>query len=216
MEGFMDLNDFIAKIPQRHLIWYLLLMGALPFLAVAIFFSSELEQVDNLELYIEDVQHLAERVEKKQAANIATRSKYRGADHFYIDKNLETLKFLQPELEGLQKVTENPNFIEDDWTRKRMAFLSGKQNRLSFSESNVQSTPFYKEVTESLLHPVEVNSSDVQKILALVEGRQIGAFKNAPQMPQLLILDFKLEKKNLREKNEVFDLNMKLLKREFP
>ncbi len=65
------------------------------------------------------------------------------------------------------------------------------------------------------MHPVEVNVSDLKKILTLIEGRKIGEFETGPQKPQLMILDFKLEKKNIRENNEVFDLNMKLLKREF-
>lgn len=181
-----------------------------------ILFFSSLEQVDNIELNLENVQDLAERVERKQAANIATHAKYHDADHFYIDKNLETLQLLAPELEELKRLTANPNYIEDEATRKRFDFLNSKQNHLTFSESNVQTTPFFTEVTETLLHPVEVNVSDLKKILALIEGRKIGDFETAPQRPQLQIIDFKLEKKNIRENNEVFDLNMKLLKREFP
>lgn len=212
----MDPVSIFAKIPQKHLLIYLLILGALPLVCVGFFFFSSLEQVDNIELNLENVQDLAERVERKQAANIATHAKYHDADHFYIDKNLETLQLLVPELEELKKLTANPNYIEDDATRKRFDFLNSKQNHLTFSESNVQTTPFFTEVTETLLHPVEVNVSDLKKILALIEGHQIGGFETAPQRPQLQILDFKLEKKNISENNEVFELNMKLLKREFP
>lgn len=212
----MDLLNSISKIPQRHLIIYLLILGIIPFFVAIYFFSSELEEVDYVDNYLEDLQDQAQRVQNRQAANIAIREKYKGADHFYIDKNLETLQFLEPELEGLEKLTKNPNYIEDDQIRKRLAFLKGKQNRLSFSESNVQTTPFFKEVTETLLHPVEVNLSNLKKILALVEGREIGPFKAPIGRPQLLIVDFKIDKKSIRENNEVYDLNMKLIKREFP
>lgn len=212
----MDSESLFAKIPQKHLLIYLLILGLVPLICVGFFFFSELDQVDNVETNLESIQDLAERVEKKQAANIATHAKYHEADHFYIDKNLETLQLLEPEFEDLKKLTANPNYIDDDVTNKRFDFLSSKQNHLTFTESNVQTTPFFTEVTESLLHPVEVNVSDLKKILALIEGKEIGEFQTAPQRPQLLILDFKLEKKNIRENNEVFDLNMKLLKREFP
>lgn len=212
----MDLLGSISKIPQKHLLIYLLILGLAPLLVVFCFFWVDLERVDNVQNYLEDMQDQAERIEKKQAANLATREKYQDADHFYIDKNLETLQFLTPELEGLQRLTQNPNYIEEEQTRKRLNFLSGKQNHLSFSESNVQSSAFFKEVTESLLHPVEVNLLDLKKILVLVEGREIAPYKPASGRPQLLILDFKIDKKNIRENNEVYDLNLKLLKREFP
>lgn len=216
MELPMDSASIFAKIPQKHLLIYLLILGVLPLVCVGFFFFSALEQIDDIEFNLENVQDLAERVEKKQAANIATHAKFKDADHFYIDKSLESLQLLESELEELKKLTANPNYIEDETTRKRLDFLNSKQNRLTFSESNVQTTPFFTEVTETLLHPVEVNVSDLKKILALIEGRKVGEFETGPQRPQLLILDFKLEKKNIRENNEVFDLNMKLLKREFP
>lgn len=212
----MDSESFFAKIPQKHLLIYLLIAGLIPVICVAFFFFSQLDQVDIVEQNLENVQDLAERVEKKQAANIATHAKYHDADHFYIDKNLETLKLLEPELEELKKLTSNPNYIEDDATHKRFDFLNSKQNHLTFTESNVQTTPFFTEVTETLIHPVEVNVSDLKRILALIEGKDLGEFQAAPHRPQLQIIDFKLEKKNIRDNNEVFDLNMKLLKREFP
>jgi hypothetical protein len=212
----MDSESLFAKIPQKQLLIYLLILGVVPLLFVGYFFFSELGQVDTVQENVESIQYIAESVGKKQAANIATHAKYEDADHFYIDKNLETLKFLEPEREDLKKLTVNPNYIDDEATNKRLEFLSGKQNNLTFTESNVQSTPFFTEVTETLLHPVEINVSDLKKILTLIEGKEIGEFKTAPQRPQLQILDLKLEKKNIRENNEVFDLNMKLLKREFP
>lgn len=212
----MDSESLFAKISQKHLLISLLILGMLPFICLAFFFFSRLDHIDKAQENLANVQDLAERVEKKQAANIATHTKYHNADHFYIDKNLETLQFLKPELEELQKLTANPNYIEDEVTRKRLEFLTGKQNHLVFTESHVQTTPFFVEMIETLVHPVEINVADLKNILALIEGRPIGEFQTALQRPQLQILDFKLEKKTIREGNEVFDLNMKLLKREFP
>src|SRR5262249_902807 len=137
------------------------------------------------------------------------------ADHFYIDKHLETLSFLQPEIEGLQKALSNKNFPDDENIKKRLEFLTGPSKNMVFTEGVVQSTPQFQEVTESLVHPVEVNEDDLRTILARIEGTQIGSEAPSPNRPQLIILDFKLERKSVTEKNQVFVLNLKLLKREF-
>lgn len=215
-EGEMDLFNSLKKIPQGRLLIYLIVVGLVPILVTVFLFFSDLEYINSFEYYLENVKDLAVKVEKKQISNIATLNQYKNADHFYIDKQLETLKFLEPELDSLKKTVENPHFIEDEPTRKRLNFLTGKQNHLTFSETNVQSTPFFQEVTETLTHPVEINLTDLQKILTVIEGRDLGGFTAPEGRPQLLILDFKLEKKNIREENQVFELNMKLLKREYP
>lgn len=211
----MDLSSSFKNIPILQLLVYLLILGVFPFFAALFFFWSGLDRVNELEYAIQNVHELALKVEKKQAANISTANSYRNADHFYIDKNLETLHFLHPEVDALKKVIENPNFIEDESTRKRLDFLTGKQNQLIFTESNVQTHPFFQEVTETMLHPVEINQTDLEQILTLIEGRDIGLFKAPQDRPQLLILNFKIDKKSIREKSEVYELSMKILKREF-
>lgn len=211
----MNIFDSLKAIPQTRLLGYLFALGLLPIIFLAYSFFASLEQIHELNSSLQNIEFLARQVENKQAANLATIEHYRNADHFYIDKNLETLEFLQPEIAGLKKVMEDPNFIEDDGTRKRLAFLTSKQNKLSFAESNVQSSPHFQEVTETLLNPVEVSSSDLKNILSLIEGQEIDGFKPAPNRPQLILTDFKLEKKATHDHNEVFILNMKLLKREF-
>lgn len=211
----MNLSNSLKDIPMQRLLLYLVILGALPFFIALFFFWSELDRVDELEYAVQHAQELALKVERKQAANMATADAYRNADHFYIDKNLETLHFLKPEVEALKKVIENPNFIEDELTRKRLEFLTGKQNQLVFTESNVQTHPFFQEVTETMLHPIEVSQTDLEQILTLIEGRDIGAFKAPADRPQLIILNFKIDKKSIREKSEVYELSMKVLKREF-
>ncbi|MBA3236830.1 MAG: hypothetical protein H0T62_00580 [Parachlamydiaceae bacterium] len=211
----MDISNTFKDIPTQRLLLYLVILGIFPFLAALFFFWSGLDRVNELEYTVQNAHELALKVERKQAANIATANSYRNADHFYIDKNLETLHFLVPEVDALTKVIENPNFIEDESTRKRFEFLKGKQNQLTFAESNVQTHPFFQEVTETLLHPVEINQTDLQQILTLIEGRDIGPFKAPQDRPQLILLNFKIDKKSIREKSEVYELSMKVLKREF-
>jgi len=209
-----DMSMF-NKIPKQRLLLYILIVGLLPALLVVIHFFVEKQSLEELEKRLKHVQELSFVREKKQAVNISLRNHFRDADHFYIDKHLETLIFLEPEIEALQKISSNKNYADDEYIKKRLDFLSGNTNSLAFSEGVVQSYPLFQETTETLTHPVEVNVSDIKRILARVEGVEFDGIPPPEHRPQLIILDFKLDKKTLSEKNEVYLLNLKLLKREF-
>ena len=203
------------NIPKERLLLYIMLLGLLPILFAIFYFTSQQSEVKGIKTNIQELQQFALVREKKQATNIAVRNHFRDADHFYIDKHLETLVFLEPEIESLQKALSNKNVADDEAFKKRLEFLTGPGNNLSFSEGVVQSSPIFQEITETLVHPVEINTQDLQKILSRIEGVNIGSYQPSPNRPQLIILDFKLDRKNVAEKNEVFQLNLKLLKREF-
>jgi hypothetical protein len=203
------------EIPIQRILIYLLLAGTLPFLFVFALFYSQKQHLSDLETLLENVQQQAFVKEKKQALNRAVRQHFRDADHFYIDKYLETLVFLEPEIETLQKIVNDPNFVEDERIKKRLEFLTSQANSLVFSEGVVQSFPLFQETVETLVHPVEVNITDLQKLLARIEGVAIGPFTPSPNRPQLFMTEFKLDKKKVTDKNEVFLLNLKLIKREF-
>jgi hypothetical protein len=202
------------NIPQARLITYLIVAGFIPLFLAILSFISEKNQIQSLSNELETIEHMAFVKGKKQAQNIAVINHYREADHFYIDKHIESLIFLEPEIESLQKIMAKNDFAEDEQVKRRLDYLN-QSNNLSFSEGAVQASPLFQEVMETQVHPVEVNGIDLQKILSRVEGVQISAFAPGPNRPQLLIVDFKLDRKKMSEKNEVFQLNMKLLKREF-
>ena len=197
-----------SSIPPKRLLLYLMLAGLIPVIIAWLSFSSELDKVDIL-------QNQAFVRENKQASNMAVRSHFSEADHFYIDKNLETLSLLESEIESLKDTLNNPNFPDDDSIKRRIDVLTGGTNTMIFTEGIVQSTPVFQEVTETLVHPIEVNVSDIQHILCRIEGIALDGCVPLPNRPQLIILDFKIDKKIVSEKNEVFMLNLKLLKREF-
>ena len=204
----------LSNIPLNRLIIYAVLLGLLPFVLAVIHFMNQKSNLATIEQSIYMVQDKASTQERKQAINIAVHNNFRDADHFYIDKNLETLDFLEPEVESLKKVLNNKNFPDDENIKKRLDFLTSGNN-LTFTEGVVQSNPVFQETTETLVHPVEVDAKDIRTVLAKIEGTQIGNETPSPNRPQLIILDFKLEKKQATDKNEVFLLNLKLLKREF-
>lgn len=211
----MDFSQLLKGIPQSRMLLYLLILGLLPLLVVGMLLFSSLESLEQTETSLQLLQTKVVQKEKKQSANIALGNYYKKADHFYIDKNLEKLHLLEPEAEALKKISENPNFADNEIVRKRLEFLSGPQNHISFTESGVQTTPQFQEVVEVLAHPVEVNQGDIRKILSLIEGVEFSSAKPVADKPQLILLEFKLDKKSSTDKNETFTLNMKLLKREF-
>ncbi len=204
----------LKNIPRKRLLFYGLLLGLLPLVFVIFNFFSQKERLNHLEDVIHSVEDKAMIREKKQATNMAVIDHYREADHFYIDKHLETLIFLEPEIESLQKLVNNKNYAFDDAVKKRLEYLTNGNN-LSFTEGVVQSYPQFQETTETLVHPVEVNVDDIQEMLSRIEGVPIGPYIPPQNPPQLIILEFKIDRKNLSEKNEVYNLNLKLLKREF-
>lgn len=204
----------LKNIPRKRLLLYGLLIGLLPLIFVITNFYSQIDNLDNLENMIRSVEDKALIREKKQAINMAVIDHYREADHFYIDKYLETLIFLEPEIESLQKLVNNKNFAFDDTVKKRLEYLTSGNN-LVFTEGVVQSYPQFQETTETLVHPLEVNVDDIQEMLSRIEGISIGPYSPPANPPQLIILDFKIDRKSISEKNDVYTLNLKLLKREF-
>lgn len=203
------------NVPLNRLFLYAILLGLIPFFLVILHFFSQKRSLEEIQDKLSYIESQAFLKEKKQATNLAVRQHFREVDHFYIDKCLETLVFLEPEIELLQKTVQDKNFADDEIVKKRLEFLTSPANSMNFTEGAVQSLPLFQETVESLIHPVEVNVSDLQKILSRVEGVKVGPYEPCPNRPQLLVTEFKLDKKKHSEKNEVYLLNLKLLKREF-
>lgn len=203
------------NIPKNRLITYLLVLGAIPFVFVFMNFMGERRQIAETQSLIENLKDRAYILDKRQSINIAVRENFKDSDHYYLDKHLETLKFLQPEIEGLHKLESNKNYAGDENVKLRLDFLTGNANTLQFSEGNVQSFQYVQEISDTLVHPVEVNVSDLKKILSLIEGVNIPPNSPPADRPQLIILDFRIDKKEINSKNEVYTLNLKLLKREY-
>jgi hypothetical protein len=205
----------LKNVPLSRIVIYLLSLGLIPLALVYLFFSAQKSEIDDLQNHLEIIQNQAIVKEKKQALNLAVRDHFREADHFYIDKFLETLIFLEPEIEQLHAIVNDQNFADDERIKRRLEFLTSDSNALIFSEGVVQTFPFFQETAETLIHPVEVDAKDIQTILARIEGVKINESSPGPFKPQLVITEFKLDKKQVNDQNEVYLLNLKLLKREF-
>jgi len=204
----------MQSIPIQRLILYLVLIGFLPVTYAFYSISSTSKEIDKTQQLLESTRETMLIYESNQGANLAVIEHYDDYDRFYIDKSVESIQLLQPEIEALQKIQRQGDYIENREVKTRLDFLLNK-NRLKFLEGNVQSNPYFNETLESLVSPVEANSEDVEKILARIEGVRIGPYEPGPKRPQLIITDFKLNKKVFPTDNEVFSLNLKFIKREY-
>lgn len=203
------------NIPKSRLVTYLLVLGVIPFIFVFMNFMGKRAQINETQSLIENIKERAYLLDKRQSRNYAVREHFKDSDHYYLDKQLETLKFLEPEIEGLHKLESNKNYAGDENVKQRLEFLTGDANRLQFSEGNVQNYQWVQESTDTLIHPVEVNVSDLKRILSLIEGVDIPPYTPPPDRPHLIVTDFRIDKKEINPSNEVFALNLKLLKREY-
>ncbi|MFT4551444.1 MAG: hypothetical protein ACI9S8_000054 [Chlamydiales bacterium] len=203
------------SIPQNRLLAYLFALGLIPLLVVFYIHLSESSELYKLEQRIDAIQLTLHLDDGKHSRNAATRLQHENSDPLFIDSELESLSFLGDEIKNLKAITQDPSFPDTPAIKKRLDFLAGPNNRLVFTEDLIQSSPHSKETLEVMRHPVEVDIDDLYKILATVENVSIGPYSPQPNSPQLIITDFKLERKKYPNKNEVFVLNIKLLKREF-
>jgi hypothetical protein len=137
--------------------------------------------------------------------------RYSNFEPYFIDQCLESLPLLQENLSHLHAMKNHPACPNRQAVMQRINFLESGDNRLSFAEENIRSSKRVKETEERLLHPVEIDSNDLDRLLCLIEDVAIGEHVPHPNSPQLIIHDFVLTKKN----HAVYELNLSLLKREF-
>ena len=137
---------------------------------------------------------------------------YSNFEPYFINQSLEALPFLQDELEKLHQLKDHPASTGKEEILRRITFLEGTENRLAFAEENILTSSHLKESEERLLHSIEIDENDLNRLLCLIEGVSIDHFSPQSRSPQLLIQDFSLSKK---EGRDTYELNLALIKREF-
>ncbi len=204
-----------ANIPQARILLYLVIIGLVPTCLVLLQLWQHSHTLETLDERITRINEKNALMSTKQSTNIAVIEHFRGTDNFYLDKYVEKIQLLEPEVEGLQRLINNKKFADDEELRKRYEQLVGPSNTLMFNEGAVVRYPLFREVIETQVRPVEVNLRDTEHLLTLIEGISLDGFSVPEKRPQLIILDFRLDKKPVNEDNDVFTLNMRLLKREY-
>ena len=202
-------KKILNRLPFNRVLIYLVVLGSLPVLFTAFHYLHMQREWDEVAQQIQSIHHLSETKARKQYFNNVVRNAYAETDPSYLENYLETLSFLKKERENLEQLLQSPTFTGNEAAEKRYAYLTSQANRLEFLQGSPQAAEGVQEAFCLLSHPVQIDSHDLKEILNRIEGSRKGK-------PQLLITEFKLNKKTLLSGNEVFELNVKLLKREFP
>lgn len=203
----------MTQLPQSRVLLYLFCFSILPLLWAFYDYTSTSSQLDELQERVVRLQETASQNNRKQAANQMVRTFYDETDRFYIDKHIESINLLEKESDALRKMVNQPYVAEDPRITRRISTLAN--NTPVFSEGMVISYPFFNEIPETLARPIEVDNEDIKKLLARLEGVKIGPYEPGPNRPQLILTDFRFDRKGGQGESDVYSLNFKLIKREF-
>ncbi|MCE5294328.1 MAG: hypothetical protein LLF94_06910 [Chlamydiales bacterium] len=202
-------------LSQTRIIIYSLILGCIPLLLVYLNYSSDQAKQNSLSYMLSDAIQEATNKNAREFVNKQVRAQFRDSNHFYIDQEIETISPLKDEVQSLQKILSSGFHANEDAFRRRLQFHTSGQNAISFVEGSVKAYPGFQETQESLAHSVEVDSNDIKAILSRIEGVQFNEQNPvAPLRPHLFITDWKMEKKK-GATQEVYVLDVKLVKREY-
>ena len=202
-------------LSQTRIIIYSLILGCIPLFFVAMNYSSEQSKQDSLSYTLSQAIQDATNKNSREFVNKQVRAQFRDSNHFYIDQEIETISPLKDEVQSLQKILSSGFHANEDAFRRRLQFHTSGQNAISFVEGSVKAYPGFQETQESLAHSVEVDSNDIKAILSRIEGVRFNEqAASSSQRPHLIITDWKMEKKK-GPTQEIYVLDVKLIKREY-
>lgn len=216
---------YLAKIFEKTGRWifqkkrlplFLLSLSIGPIIS-ALYLYSEKQSLETLQETSSVAMRRAKSAFQRKAKKDVFLSQHGNSDPYFLDKEIESLRFLQSEQALLKKWLSHPAIANKDKLVRRMNFLTSAENQLSFTEENIQVSKTCKETLEKQRYPIEADIGDLKKLLHSIEETAIDQTEtNATQnRPQLLICNFSMTKKNTLLQNEVFEIKMDLLKREF-
>ncbi len=205
------MRKFSFKLPPFS-IRLLLVAAPVPFLVFLFNFFFGLQKLEQLEKEMERIHMKMVVMQESQKKESTLLTALKSPDPQYLDKHVETLTFLLPEIKKLETIQlENP---EEEQIAKRLQLLKDGGNRLRFSEEQIRANELFRETEEKQQQPVELNEEDLKKLLCLIEGITIWPYGPKEGRPQLIIKDFRLSRKELSSNEKVYVVMMQLIKRE--
>ncbi|MDN3507271.1 MAG: hypothetical protein P0S96_08605 [Simkaniaceae bacterium] len=166
------------------------------------------QQIDEA-LYLKEKENLADKKAKLQEA-LNAQMKSASAD--YLETVIEPMQFLRSETQKISAMLHGSP--ENKAYQTRLQFLQNGQNTLRFRQQNFQRIGNQQEMEAKQIHPVELSREDLKQLLANIENITLGDTKPEGNPPNLLIKNFELIKKPLPTSEEVFLVNLELIKRE--
>lgn len=201
----------IFFMQMRPLFFFVLC--AIPLIIAALFLYSQHAKLEELETRFAAAARKEKLALERKARKETFLERYSHADPYFLDQKIESFLLLESERARLDSLMHHSAFPESPSIQERLEFLN--KNRFRFTEENIVASTDIKEVDEKQRHPVQMDETDLKKILSLIEDLPIDSALPSNDSPQILIKEFRLKKKQTSLQTEIFEVEMDLLKREF-
>jgi hypothetical protein len=208
------LLEKIGKFYLSKPLFFFLLM-LLPILSGSVYLFSKYAKIKDLEERFYNACKRGRSAIEKKWEKEKFLARYAEPNPYFLDEKIESLIFLTSEISQLEMLIQHPALGDKKLFESRLHFLKSGENRLHFVENEIRSSPTIKETEEKQRHPVQMNGEDIKKLLSQIEDVPIDAYSSIQNRPQMVITDFRLEKKQTPIKTEVFEVEMQCIKREF-
>lgn len=196
-------------IPPSRIILYVILGSLLPVVAAIVWTQSTISTAEENQYLLYS---LGERIQKKAATqerNRAIIQRFHGKDSLFLHHHIESLRPLSKEIAFLQEKVQKLVLPEDGLYEKRLTALTSGENNFSFTEASTEVGANYKETVENQTKPVDLDESDLQTVLTLLEGTEENSEK-----PHLIISEAHIERKKGLVK-EAWNFVVKIIRREY-
>ncbi len=200
---------YLSKSP------FFFLLMLLPILAGSAYLFSSYAKIKELEERFYNACKKGRSAIEKKAQKEQFLERYAKPNPYFLDEKIESLTFLSGEILELETLIRHPALADKKLFESRLHFLKNGENRLHFVENEIRSSATIKETEEKQRHPVQMNGEDIKKLLSEIEDIPIESHVSSEHRPQMVITDFRLEKKQTPIKTEVFEVEMQCIKREF-
>ncbi len=172
------------------------------------YYFSQTVKIQEINQRIISLQTVCKQAHLKQQNWQQKLNKYHHADPFFIQNTLEKLSFLEAEKKELKALSKHAVFKNNPELKQRLnqdfASLKFKQKNLKKDHKIIES----EEINQT---KVELNHSDLMRLLSLIEETFIDQYQPSLSSPQLIIQKFILSKTPY----STFQLDLNLYKREF-
>lgn len=177
-----------------------------PFFATAFILFHKYSDLQELKCRFE----IAQKNQKKSLERLHRKesflSRYANKNPYFLNQKIEDFPLLQNEKNKIVSMINTSAFPNAEVLNNRLQDL--ENNHISFIEENTQILGNIKEIEEKQSNPVQMDEEDLKNVLFSLEFEQNDS-------PQILITDFRLSKQSTSLQQQVFEVEMDLIKREF-
>lgn len=177
----------------------------------AYYYYTEISELNKVEQYLIAMQSKIMKYNLVKERETSFFNQIEVADPNFIQKQLEPIVFLDPEIKKLQALSSYVK--EDEELDHRLLFLKN-ENHLRFLEKDFRQDSKIKETEYQIAKPLQLDKENLKQLLSLIENRKVDSFTPPPGSPQITIKEFYLEKKEIAKDSEVFEVSMSIIKRE--